>query len=76
MAVTNSIGSGILSSPGVGSGLDVNGIVSQLMAVEQKPLTQLQTKDSQVNAQISAYGTLSSSLSSFQTAMNNIGDLS
>ncbi len=75
MAITNSIGSGILASPGVGSGLDVNSIVSQLMAVEQKPLTQLQTKDSKINAQISAYGTLSSSLSSFQTAMNNIGDL-
>lgn len=75
MAITNSIGSGILSSPGVGSGLDVNSIVSQLMAVEQKPLTDLQAKDAQINAQISAYGKLTSSLSSFQTAMNNIGDM-
>jgi len=28
-----------ISSPGLGSNLDVNSIVSQLMALEQKPLT-------------------------------------
>jgi len=28
-----------LSSPGIGSGLDVNGLVSQLMALEQRPFT-------------------------------------
>ena len=27
-----------LSSPGIGSGLDVSGIVAKLMAVEQRPL--------------------------------------
>jgi flagellar capping protein FliD len=31
----------MLSSPGIGSGLDVNGIVSQLMAVERQPTVQL-----------------------------------
>ena len=34
-----------ISSPGIGSNLDVNGIVSQLMAVEQKPLTALARKE-------------------------------
>ena len=30
-----------ISSPGLGSGLDVNGLVTKLMAVEQQPLTAL-----------------------------------
>ena len=55
--------------------IDVNSLVSQLMSVESQPLTQLQKQESQINAQISAYGTLSSSLSSFQTAMKGLGDL-
>jgi flagellar hook-associated protein 2 len=31
-----------ISAPGIGSGLDVSGIVSSLMAVERRPLTLLQ----------------------------------
>ena len=33
-----------ISTPGVGSGLDVNGIVSKLMDVEAQPLVTLQKK--------------------------------
>ena len=64
-----------ISSAGIGSGLDVNSIVSQLMAVERRPLTLLQNKETKYNAQVSSYGTLSSALSSFQSAMNGLGDL-
>ncbi len=64
-----------ISSAGIGSGLDVNSIVSQLMAVERRPLTLLQSKESKYNAQVSSYGTLSSALSSFQSAMDGLGDL-
>ena len=56
--------------------IDVNSIVSQLMTVENQPMTRLKAQASQISAQISAYGTLSSSLSSFQSAMNGLGDLS
>ncbi len=56
--------------------LDVNTLVAQLMTVENKPLTALQSQVSQVNAQISAYGTLNSALSTYQTAMNKLGQLS
>jgi len=58
-----------LSSPGIGSGLDVNSIVSSLMAVESQPLNQLNTKETTVQSKISAYGTLKSGLSSLQTAV-------
>ncbi len=58
-----------LSSPGIGSGLDVNGLVSQLMALEQRPLTLLNTKEAQLQAQLSAFGSLKGALSGFQTAV-------
>lgn len=58
-----------ISSAGVGSGLDVNGIVSQLMALEQRPLTSLATKEAKYQAQLSAYGSLKGSLSTFQSSV-------
>lgn len=57
-----------LASMGVGSGLDINTIVSKLMAVEQMPLTALQTKEASYQAKLSAYGTLTSSVSALQSS--------
>ncbi|VAW54199.1 Flagellar cap protein FliD [hydrothermal vent metagenome] len=62
-----------ISAAGIGSGLDVQSIVSQLMAIERIPLQRLQFKQSQLESQISAYGTLSSDLSAFQEAMDALG---
>jgi len=58
-----------ISSPGVGSNLDVNGIVSQLMALERRPLTVLDTKEAKYQSQLTAYGSLKGALSSFQSAV-------
>jgi flagellar hook-associated protein 2 len=58
-----------LSSPGIGSGLDVQGIVDKLMTVERAPLDQLTTKETTVQSQVSAYGSLKSSLATLQTAV-------
>lgn len=57
-----------ISAPGIGSNLDVNGIVSQLMSLERQPLNVLNTKVSRYNSQLSAYGQLKSDLSSFKSA--------
>jgi flagellar hook-associated protein 2 len=57
-----------ISSPGIGSNLDVNSIVSQLMTLEQAPLTAVQKKEADLQAQISALGSLKGTLSSLQTA--------
>jgi len=65
-----------ISATGVGSGLDIQSIVSQLMAIERQPLQRLQFKQGQLEAQISAYGQLSSSLSNFQAAMEKLGSVS
>lgn len=47
-----------LTSTGVGSGLDVNNIVSSLMALERRPLTLLQQQAGTVQTKLSAFGTL------------------
>ncbi|CAN5612455.1 flagellar filament capping protein FliD [soil metagenome] len=63
-----------ISSTGVGSGLDVNSIVTQLMALEQRPLTLLQTKATTIQTTISAFGSLKSQLSNLDTVATRLGD--
>lgn len=62
----------MVSAPGIGSGLDVNGIVSQLMAAEQRPLTALQSREQEQRAKLTAFGQVRSALDSFQTALKNL----
>ncbi|HJV75918.1 MAG TPA: flagellar filament capping protein FliD [Noviherbaspirillum sp.] len=65
-----------ISSPGIGSNLDINGIVSKLMQAESQPLATLQKKEASYQAKLSAYGSLSGSLSSLQTALGALNNLS
>jgi flagellar hook-associated protein 2 len=58
-----------ISSPGIGSGLDVSGIISKLMQVEQQPLIKLQSKEASYQTKISAYGSLQGAVSSLNTAI-------
>lgn len=63
----------MISAPGVGSGLDINSLVQQLVAAEGDAKTaQLAGKRSTVEAKISAYGNLKSSLSAFQTSLESL----
>ena len=57
-----------ITSSGIGSNLDVDGIVKQLMALEKKPLTALDVKEAGVQSKISALGLLKGVISSVQTA--------
>lgn len=59
-----------ISSSGVGSGLDVSSIVSQLMAVENKALEPLTKQASSYNTLLSAYSSLKSTISTFQTSLD------
>lgn len=54
----------MITSTGVGSGLDINSIIPSLMAVEQRPLTLLQQREATMQTRISAFGALKSQLSS------------
>lgn len=65
-----------ISSAGLGSGLDVKSIVSQLMAAERQPLTKLDTKEAGYQAKLTAYGNLKGALSSFQSTMSGMSNVS
>jgi flagellar hook-associated protein 2 len=56
-----------ISSPGVGSGLDVKSIVSQLVALERRPIEKLQQEKSTTEARLSSFGLL-------QSYTNNLRD--
>lgn len=64
-----------ITAAGVGSGLDINGIVSQLMSLERRPLFQLERKIDSYETQLSAYGKVRSALSAFGTAMEGLSSL-
>lgn len=53
-----------ISSVGIGSGLDVEKIVTQMVDLEKAPLKNLQTKATSIQTQISAYGEIKSLTSS------------
>jgi flagellar hook-associated protein 2 len=57
-----------LSVSGLGSGIDVDSIVSQLMQVAQRPLTDLNNKKSAVTAASQTLSSISGRLSSLKTA--------
>jgi flagellar hook-associated protein 2 len=57
-----------ISSPGIGSGLDVQGIVRQLVALERAPLQQLQTQASSFQTKLSTYGTIKSQVAAMGEA--------
>ena len=65
-----------ISSPGVGSNLDVNTIVAGLMKSEQGPLTLVNKQKSTFQTKISAYGSLQGALSKFQDALGNLSAVS
>ena len=63
-----------ITSAGIGSGLDINGIISQLMSVESRPLSQIQAKEAKEQQKLSAYGQVRSALSTFQNAVKALQD--
>lgn len=63
-----------LSSPGIGSGLDVSGLVNQLVAAERQPTTlRLAQREAGYQAQLSAFGTLRGTLQAFEDAYAALG---
>jgi flagellar hook-associated protein 2 len=63
-----------IGSLGVGSGLDLNGLLDKLAAGERQPLVAIKARQAAFNAKLSAYGTLQSSLSTFQAAAKKLAD--
>lgn len=61
-----------VTSLGSGSGLDLEGLVTNLMNAERAPLIALQKQEASYNSTISAFGSLKSKLSELQTAANGL----
>lgn len=60
-------------SQGIGSGLDVSGLVNQLVAAEGQPAQQrLVVKETQFQGRLSAYGSLKSALESFKSSIEKL----
>ena len=51
-----------ITSSGLGSGLDVTSIISQLMTIEKQPLIALNTQQSSINAKISSFGKIQNAI--------------
>ena len=63
-----------ISAPGIGSNLDVNSIVSQLINIERQPITALDQREAGIQAKITAFGSIRGALSSFQNAARGLSD--
>ncbi|GLR27668.1 flagellar filament capping protein FliD [Limnobacter litoralis] len=65
-----------ITSAGIGSGLDVEGIISKLMAAERIPLNTIKTNTQTTQTKLSIYGIIKSSFDGLQTATNTLKNLS
>jgi len=62
-----------ISVGGIGSGLDVNGILEQLVAAERLPTeNRLNFKEATLQAELSAFGSIKSAVSTFQSSLSNL----
>jgi flagellar hook-associated protein 2 len=61
-----------VSSLGVGTGVDLNSILTKLVAVESIPLNQLTTKQNSYRSQLSAFGRIQSAVEKLATASKTI----
>jgi flagellar hook-associated protein 2 len=66
-----------LTATGLGTGLDVQGIVEQLVAAERQPTAnRLNLQEARTNAELSALGKFKSALSGFQDTVDALSELS
>ena len=63
-----------ITSLGIGSNIDANSIVSQLVALEKKPLVQLQKTAKDIQTQMSSVGQIQSLFSKLQDSANALSN--
>ena len=63
-----------ITSLGVGSGLDLNTLLTELSAAESKQLDLLKNKQAAYQAKVSAYGNVKSMLAAFQASAKKLAD--
>lgn len=62
-----------ITAAGVGSGIDIENILSQLDQLERQPVNALNSKRAALDVELSAYGSVKSALSGLQTAAETLG---
>lgn len=65
-----------ITALGTGSGLDLESIISKFMQVERQPLQAIATQKSAFQSKISAYGTVKSALTTFQSSVSALSSAS
>ncbi|MDP5070673.1 MAG: flagellar filament capping protein FliD [Congregibacter sp.] len=67
----------MVAATGIGSGLDIEGLVTQLVAAERGPTeTRLVQREARLTSQLSAFGTLQGALSRLQTSVDTLSNTS
>jgi len=62
-----------ISAGGIGSGLDVNNILEQIVQAEREPTeNRLNFKETTLQAELSAFGTIKGAVSSFQSSLSRL----
>lgn len=65
-----------ITSAGVGSGLDIEGILSAVMSAEKTSLSKIKTQKTEINSKVSIYGIIKNSFAGLQTAADKLTNLS
>lgn len=66
-----------IASMGVGSGMDIAGLVQKLVAAERQPAEQrLIRRETNLSVQLSALGSLKGAMADFQSALSSLKDIS
>jgi flagellar hook-associated protein 2 len=67
----------MLTATGIGSGLDIENLVTQLIAAERAPTdNRLTRQEAQLTAELSAFGAFKGALSGFQSSIADLNNLS
>jgi flagellar hook-associated protein 2 len=61
-----------ISVGGLMSGLDTNGIIDQMLEIQQRPILSLQKKEAEHQVRLSTYGTFKSVLSGIKTSLETL----
>ena len=65
-----------ISVGGLVSGLDTNSMITQLLELQQRPITMLQQQEAAYQVELTAYGSLKGDLSSLKSALKGLDSVS
>ncbi len=61
-----------ITSTGIGSGLDIESLITKLVSLERTPITQLTTQTSKLQTQLSSYGKVQAALATLRDAASKL----